>query len=281
MGWKRAVRLHFLNHFARQMTKLILGVALIAPLFLAPSASAEPKTTSINFAYCVVDGFVEEESTGVGYELMSAVLDRLRDHGYQVDVSFVPAMRLLNGYKSKQYDMIYPIMKIKNFTLASFQKWGFDHIPLYSRPLYAGGQFVIYTHVGDERLHNLESLKDKSTVVIAGAYIPVDLVPPTPYRVERVETGQQAFKMVYSGRVDAFLVHKGWGKSILAEMELDELHHGKGFEDIRGGFIVQNNDMGEALTASVDQIIEDMIQDGTYAEILSRYPDNNLVIRPD
>ncbi|MEG3619157.1 transporter substrate-binding domain-containing protein [Magnetovibrio sp. PR-2] len=272
----------FLTHcYTGRLKNLTLSFAVVVALLLDSFASADPQNTSIEFGFCPVEGFVDEEPKGVGYELMTEVLMRLRAQGYQINESFVPAMRLLNGYKNKQYDVIFPIMKIKNFTLKSFQKWGFDHIPLYSRPLYDGGHFVIYTHVENDRLNRVKDLKGKSTVVIAGAYIPVDLVTPTPYNVEYVDTAEQAFKMVQFGRVDAFLVHKGWGQHVLSGLDLPELHHGEPFENIRGGFIAQENELGEELVSAIDRVIADMIEDGSYAKILEKFPDTKLVIHPD
>ena len=274
-------RLFLSKRLFRQLNTFARYVAVAACLLIAYPLSAAPQHETINLAYCEVSGFIDDENTGVGYELMNAVLERLRNRGYAVNITYVPAMRMLNGYKNEQFDLIFPIMKIKNFTLESFQKWGFDHIPEYSHPLYDGGQFVIYTHTDNERLDDLQSLLGKSTVVIAGAYIPVDLVAPTHYKVEHVETAEQAFKMVNFGRVDAFLVHKEWGKHALSEIELPDLRHGKAFEDIHGGFIAPDTDKGQKTIAMIDQIIAEMIGDGTYAEILKEFPDTKLVIRPD
>ena len=118
-------------------------------------------------------------------------------------------------------------------------------------------------------------------MVIAGAYIPIDLVPPTSYKVEHVNSGQQAFKMVKFGRMDAFLVHEGWGKSVLSELDISGLQHGEPFGTIRGSFIAQNDEQGKNLTSTIDQIIADIIQDGTYAKILGKHPDSSLVFPYD
>ncbi|MEG3619158.1 transporter substrate-binding domain-containing protein [Magnetovibrio sp. PR-2] len=252
---------------------------MTAFVFLASPASAEPPQKTLNFAYGVVEGFIEEETSGVGYELMRAVLSRLQNQGHEISVTLVPFTRLLNGFQKKHYDLAFPIVKVSNFTLASYKKWGFDEIPLYSRPLYNGGEFVIYTPAKSARLSALRDLIGRDTVVIAGAYIPIDLVPPTSYSVEQVNSGHQAFKMVKFGRVDAFLVHEGWGKSVLTELDISDLHHGQPFGTIEGGFIAQNDEQGKSLIAAINQIISDIIDDGTYAKILKKFPDSTFVFR--
>ncbi len=261
--------------------RLFWSFSVVGILLAASPVAGESKSNSVRFAFGVVEGFIEEGKTGVGYELMNSVLSRLRDQGFQVSVSLVPFARLLTGFQNKQYELAFPIVKINRLTLESYQKWGFEEIPLYSKPLYSGGNFVVYTRAESERFNDLQGLLEKDIVVIRGAYIPIELVPPTSFKVSRVSSGSQAFKMLKLDRVDAFLVHEGWGKSILAELDIFGLHHGKSFGDIQGGFIAQNDERGASLIAKIDQIIAEMIKDGTYSSILGRYPNNKLVIRPD
>ena len=271
----------FTERFSWRMQRLLAGLSFAVLLLAASPAFADTKGESIRFAYGIVEGFIEEGGAGVGYELMNAVLARLQDQGHQVSVSRVPFKRLLTGFQNKQYELAFPIVKINNFTLEGYRKWGFEEIPLYSRPLYDGGEFVIYTKAETDPLSDLRNLSWRKTVVIEGAYIPIDLVPPTSYRVERVFSGEQAFKMLKFGRVDAFLVHEGWGKSILAELDMSGLHHGKPFGAIRGGFIAQDDEQGAALIRDVNAVIADIVRDGTYQAILNRFPDNKLVVRPE
>jgi len=246
---------------------------------LAQLSSLAHAKSEIKIGYGIIDGYINKDQTGPGYEIFQAVTKRLEQRGYQVDITTSPSKRSIAKYLAGELDALFPIVMYRGPSANNYKKWKLPQIPLYSSPLYNGGQFVIYNKSSRPKRNTIKSLKNDHIGVIAGAFIPGELKAPTLYTVSEIATPQQAFKMVAVGRIDSFVVHENWADSSFLK-ELDgHLHYGKKFGDIYGGFITQQTDDGAVLLGDINHIIATMIVDGTYRQIMNRYPNNEFLIR--
>jgi|GEM_PF-3967393 len=255
-----------------------LFLALV--IFLVPSiATAEQEKRVLRIGYGIVEGFIESETQGAGVEILNEVVSRLERRGYKVEKRLYPFKRVLAAFMARNLDLAFPIVSAERFTSGGYKKWGFVQIPLYSGPLYNGGNFIIYSRKDQPRFNSTKELKGKSIGVIAGAFIPSDIKSPSPFKVVEIKSGEQAFKMLQRSRIDVFLVHNHWAQGILNGVAPEGLHHGVEFGDIFGGFISQQTNRGAEVLSEINQIIGAMIIDGSYAEIAAKYPESKLVIR--
>jgi ABC-type amino acid transport substrate-binding protein len=240
---------------------------------------AEEKKVTLKIGFGVVEGFIEEDLTGPGYDLMRAVVQRLEKEGYSVETQLLPFKRVLRSFQLGRLDVAFPIVNDGPFSRGGYKKWGFEKMPLYSTPLFSSGGFVIFTRLNTPKIDRIESLKDLRIGVITGAFIPSSLKPPTTYQVEEIYSGKQGFEMLKRGRIDAYVVHKRWGQSLLKRDPVTTIHHGAEFNNIIGGFLCQQNGLGASILAQINHAIGAMIMDGTYKKILDSYPLNKFVIR--
>lgn len=268
-----------LTSFFLLTSLLTLGVmsAVVSPLQADEEAGRRPVVV---LGYGVVEGFIEEGGSGPGFEVMREVARRMEADGYVVVIMQDPFRRLLAGFMAGRLDLIFPIVNDGGFVRGGYAKWGFDKMPLYSSPLYHGGKFHIYTRIGEPTLDSVPELRGKRVGIMAGAFVPSALKPPTDYEVDQeITTGEQGFRMLQAKRIDAFLVQSRWGNSMLAAMPpQDDIHHGAPFGTILGGFISHQDEKGARLMARINHHIGRMLVDGAYAAILARHPDNELLI---
>lgn len=239
----------------------------------------EKETGPFIVGYGKVEGYIESRDEGVGTALLREVLKRVELHGYTFETRFQPFERIIKNFIHGEFQICFPIINSGGFRRSGFEKWGFKLQPLYSAPLYTAGGFIIFTRKDQPRHDTLMPLKGRQIGVIRGAYMPNELKGKGPYFVHETNNGEQNFKKLHFGRIDAFVVQKAWGLAILRRMELTDFHHGAEFNTIQGGFIFQQGQTGASLLAEFNQAIGTMILDGTYAAILASYPGNTMVFR--
>lgn len=263
----------------RYFAKILMLVLCLTLFGFSVATANDQDKLVLKLGYGVVEGYIERNDSGVGFDLMMAVVKSLEKRGYQVEIIKAPFKRVMAQFTHSNIDMVFPIVSYRGPSRANIKKWGFKEVPLYSSALYNGGQFVIYTRLKEDRIHDVKSLKGLQIGVLAGFFIPGELKAPTKFNVIEIQTPEQAFKILEYGRIDALLVHENLADSVLGKSHSKVLHRGRMFGGILGGFITQQTDSGAVQMANINQAIGDMILDGTYAKILARYPDNKFVLR--
>jgi len=268
------------HSLVRHILCFVLGIAALS---LSPTQlRAEPTPQTLKLGYCLVDGFIESEDKGVGVALMNAVSAGLAKRGFKVEPNFVPCLRLQAAFQARKLDLVYPLISDGAAETGGYKKWGFERVPLYSSPLYVGGEFLTYTRVESPKIHETQELKGLLTGIISGAFAPPEIKAPSPtssYEVVEIRTVEQAFEMLRRGRIDAFVIEENRATPYLGGQLPDGLHHGRRYGGIFGAFAAQPTNSGAGYIAEINQVIGRMILDGSYARILATAPENKSVLR--
>lgn len=256
----------------------MLFTFLVISLLNANVQAGNPIQPKLKIGYGVAEGFIEEDTTGVGAAVMKAVATDLEKIGYEIELIKAPFNRIVSQYANGHLDVAFPIISGDYMSLDYFKKWKIPFIPLYSMPIYNGGTFAIFTPVEEPVYHGVSELKNFHIGVLAGVYMPNELKAPTGYKVTEIHGRDRAIKLLRVGRIDALVLHKNWADAVLSEDDLEKLHHGESFSHIYGSFATQPTSNGAVILAEINKILATMVLDGRYKAVLDQHENIKSII---
>nr|CRH06399.1 Exported protein of unknown function [Candidatus Magnetococcus massalia] len=253
-------------------------------LWLPLSAYGQPPLggakSVIHLGYGWVDGFLTKQGDAPGNRILQEVTSRLQAKGFEVKLKQAPFKRVITAFTLDKLDILFPIINSGDLPDGGYFKWGYRRVPLSTLPFYHGGRFVIYSRKESPKYHGVDGLKKVHVGLLTGVYIPTRLLPPTDFHVDEIFDASQAFQMLKAGRIDALVMHDRWAQEVLDQETAQQLHHGDPFGHIVGGFILQQTPEGVRLLAHLNQILGQMITDGTMTRIYAEFPQAQTLVRP-
>jgi len=108
--------------------KLICSLLLmLLPLGLNTLQADTPIKALLEYGQ--VDGFIDAEGRGVGYEILIETISRLKRDNIHIELKYLPFKRVIRDFLAGNADIAYPIINGGTFEQSGFAMWGFEKIP--------------------------------------------------------------------------------------------------------------------------------------------------------
>ena len=253
----------------RRIPNITLGFACIACLvclgvgFLPHSSPAGPRV--ITLATLNWKPYVSEEMAGGGFttEIVKQAFQRA---GYEVEIAFMPWIRVLSEVKKGTFDAMYPAY----YSESRSRVYGLS-IPIANGPL-------VLCKRSDRRLgyRTLEDLRPYRIGVVRG-YVNTPAFDAADYlEKEIVNSDKQNLLKVLTGRIDLAVIDKYTARQIIdtsipkAQGKLDFMQPPLEVKPLHVGFSRECRGYRERLEA-LNQSLEAMEREGVIQEIHARH----------
>lgn len=196
-------------------------------------------------------------------DLTQEVARRLQLRNISCRVEFVDAWERANKmFQNREADVLFAEI------VGDTEQGGLTGIPTGRTE-----GFVIFTKKGDPSYNRLEDLQGKVVGIIRGRFYPPTLTENKAITIERVNSLEQNFRKVLSGRIDATIEYWGDGVQVLEKMEaMDAMQYGEEFEQSYLAYRFHNSPSGIQLMEALNIVIAEIITDGTYEQIFALVP---------
>lgn len=229
-----------------------------------PVLHAQTRTTyRVNLIH--LPGFVNSADEGLGVRLNQEILRRIeQSEGLRFTVSFYPAKRSFIIFNEGDADLIFPtVLGTDRDDPFSYQ----SPETIDSGPVVGSG-YVILTLTRMPQLSALGDLVGKTVGVIRGNTLPRQLDDIAVKEIQEVASMEQNIAKLRAARIDAILVLKALGFAEIRRLKVSDIHYGREFHYVFGGYTAHLSQEGARLIEYLNQAIGELIKDGTYQDIL-------------
>ncbi len=197
--------------------------------------------------------FTPSITQGAGALLTHEITTRLNKQGYKFQIEMYPWARANHLFNSGKVDVLFPEL------IQDDSQEGMTGMPIYM--IFQ----AIYTLKSKPKFHNLGLLKNKKVIVLRGIMKPQEFLDMS---INPIELGNQAqsLNMLRARRADAFY---GWVG--ITDNSHKDIHFGQPIVKRFVAFRFQITQEGAKLMESFNQVMAEIIRDGTFNKIFKEY----------
>jgi len=197
--------------------------------------------------------FTPSITQGAGALLTHEITSRLNKQGYQFQIEMYPWARANHLFNSGKVDVLFPEL------IQDDSQEGMTGMPIYM--IFQS----IFTLKTQPRLHKLSLLKNKKVIVVHGIMKPQELLDMNLNPIE-LSSQVQSLNMLRARRADAFY---GWVG--IGDNNHKDIHYGRPIIKRFVAFRFQITKEGAKLMESFNQVMAEIIRDGTFNKIFKEY----------
>lgn len=215
----------------------------------------------IIFGTYPIPRFVLDKYQGVFIEVTRQLAKRAE---LDIEIRMMPAKRVIDHFQNQQMDVLFP--GLDSYFLQEFN-------PITSSEcLFVKADFI-FTKKGTPLLNTIKALEGKRVGITLGYPYVKELLCNDLIILENAPADENNFKMLLSGRIDAFVCELITGRQAAIDSGAIDFIQYDGVKPISKQWVYyafQNTELGKRLADIVSRTLGEMKRDGTYFEILSR-----------
>lgn len=235
---------------------MILAVFIAIFSLIHPSAFGREK---IQIGAYPIPLLVEDSTHGLFIDLTNAIAEKA---GLEIEISVVPSKRIVRYFQEQQIDVLLPGLDV--FFSAENQ-------PIKSESIAVKKDYI-FTRKETSLLKSIKDLEGKTVGITLGYPYTQELLENSSITFDQVPTDEQNAKKLVAGRVEAFVVEETTGLQAFEQIGgLDQVHYDPEapIAKIYAYYAFQPTEKGQQLEQVFSEVIRQMKQDGTFAEIMS------------
>jgi len=215
----------------------------------------------VKFGTFPIPLMVEDSDHGVFIELTKTIAQRA---DFEIEIVISPPKRTMSYFIKQKVDAIFPALDINFSEGTSFEK--------ASEIIYIKQDFV-FTKKGNPLYRVISDLEGKKIGITSGYPYAKELTDNHLIQLEPMDSDEVNTQKLMKGKIDAFVVEEKSGLKAFEKTGFQsQIQYDPGTplskQDVYYAF--QATDRGRELSKRISDVLKQMKQDGTFAEIMKK-----------